>query len=110
MKKRSPTVSRRQFLKAGALGGAALMARSGLGQDAKPANADQRPNFLLIITDQQGLDTISGLGCPGIHTPHMDRLTGSGISFMQSHSTNPLCSPARSSIFSGRPTMETGVL
>ena len=103
-------LSRRELLKAGALGGAALMTGRAMAQDAKATNPDTRPNVLLIITDQQGLDTISALGCSGLHTPNMDRLAKRGVSFMQSHSTNPLCSPARSSIFSSRPTQETGVI
>ncbi|NOZ22918.1 MAG: sulfatase-like hydrolase/transferase [Planctomycetes bacterium] len=110
MKKPSTGISRRQFLKAGAVGGAALITRSSPAQDAKPTHADTRPNILLVITDQQGLDTLSGLGCAGIKTPNMDRVARGGISFVQSHSTNPLCSPARSSIFTGRPTLETGVV
>jgi len=104
-------ISRRNFLKTGALGGAALatgcLAR---GQAPPPAGAQSRPNFLFIMTDQQGLDTMSAVGCPDIDTPNMDRLVRSGVTFMQSYSTNPLCSPARSSLLTGRPTLETGVV
>ncbi len=108
--KESPTVSRRQFLRVGALGGAAVGTATALGRDVRAAKPDQRPNFLFIITDQQGLDTISALGCSDAHTPNMDRLVRSGVAFMQSHTSNPLCSPARSSLFTGRPTSETGVI
>ncbi len=104
-------ISRRDFLKTGTLGGAALatgcLAR---GQAPRPACTQGRPNFLFIITDQQGLDTMSAVGCADVDTPNMDRLVRSGVSFMQSYSTNPLCSPARSSLFTGRPTLETGVI
>jgi arylsulfatase A-like enzyme len=103
-------MDRRQFLKAGALGAAAIAGGAGGAVSAPSVRTGRRPNVLLVITDQQGLDTISALGCTHAHTPAMDRLASRGVSFMGSHSTNPLCSPARSSIFTGRPTLETGVV
>ena len=100
-------MTRRAFLQAGAASAVALSTRPAA---AAPGAGNARPNFLFIITDQQGLDTISALGCPDARTPHMDRLVRSGVSFGESYSTNPLCSPARSSMFTGRPTLETGVV
>lgn len=70
---------------------------------------EKKPNILLIITDQQHINTISGLGCPYIYTPAMDKLAETGVSFLQSYSPNPVCSPARASIFTGRTPSETGV-
>jgi len=66
-------------------------------------------NILLIITDQQHIDTIAAGGCRHLQTPALDRLKTSGISLTQSYSSNPVCSPARSSIFTGRTSSETGV-
>jgi len=68
------------------------------------------PNILFVTTDQQHIDTIAAAGCPHVSTPNIDRLVREGVSFSQSYSTNPLCSPARSSWFTGRPTLETGVV
>ena len=102
-------VTRRQFLKTSAIGGAALMTGTAFSTGV-PAARDRRPNLLFITTDQQGLDTISANGCRDIHTPNMDRLARSGVSFLESHTTNPLCSPARSSMFTGRMPSETGVV
>ena len=67
------------------------------------------PNILLICTDQQHLDTISACGNPHLRTPAMDSLVERGTTFRQSYCTYPLCSPARSSIFTGRMASETGV-
>ena len=100
-----PKWTRRDVLRAGAAGAVALTTRR-----AFSAPKGRRPNVLFIVTDQQGLDTISALGCKDIRTPHMDRLCRRGVAFGESYSTNPLCSPARSSMFSGRPTLETGVV
>lgn len=101
-------ISRRQFLKTGAAGSATFAASAAIGAPSPAREA--RPNFLFIITDQQGLDTISAAGCTDVHTPNMDRLARRGVFFSESYSTNPLCSPARSSMFTGRPTLETGVI
>lgn len=67
------------------------------------------PNILLIMTDQQHIDTISAAGCPYLNTPAMDRLLRRSVSFTESYSPNPVCSPARSAIFTGRTSTETGV-
>jgi choline-sulfatase len=63
----------------------------------------------LIITDQQHIDTIAAGGCRHVRTPALDRLKTHGVSFAQSYSSNPLCSPARSAIFTGRTSSEAGV-
>ena len=101
----STPCTRRAVLKAGAAGVAALASRR-----AFSAPKGHKPNVLFIITDQQGLDTISALGCKDIRTPNIDRLCQRGVAFAESYSANPLCSPARSSMFTGRPTLETGVV
>jgi len=67
------------------------------------------PNILLIVTDQQHIDTISAFGNSQVSTPGLDRLAERGTAFRQSYCTYPLCSPARSSIFTGRMPSETGV-
>ncbi|MEW6360419.1 MAG: sulfatase-like hydrolase/transferase [Planctomycetota bacterium] len=97
--------TRRRFLQTAALGAGRLMSGVAFGQ----AKA-QRPNFLFIISDQLGLDAIAAHGCPDVHTPNMDRFVQRGVTFMESHSTNPVCSPARSSLFTGRMPTETGVI
>ncbi len=61
-------------------------------------------------TDQQSLDTISALGCRHVQTPHLDRMAERGVSFRQSYSADPLCMPARTAWYTGRPSSETGVV
>lgn len=81
--------------------------------------ATKRPNILIIVTDQQNIDAIAAYKkyfrdkewhCHWIKTPNLDKLVEKGYSFLESFSTNPVCSPARSSIFTGRYTIETGVI
>lgn len=70
----------------------------------------QKPNFLFIICDQLSLDSIQAYGCRDVSTPNIDRLIKGGTSFLESHSTSPVCSPARSSLMTGRMPVETGVI
>lgn len=78
----------------------------------------KKPNILIIVSDQQGIDTISAYKEHFSHhaylghwlkTPNFDRMVAGGYSFLESHSTNPVCCPARSSFFTGRYATETGV-
>ncbi|MHB8901749.1 MAG: sulfatase family protein [Thermoguttaceae bacterium] len=104
--------NRRQFLKSTAVGAGVLA--SGMTQPARavhtPALGRSKPNFLFLLCDQLGLDAIGAHGCADVHTPNIDRLIGRGVTFTQSHSTSPVCSPARSSLFTGRMPVETGVI
>ena len=70
----------------------------------------ERPNIILIITDQQRYDTIRALGFPHVDTPHLDRLVNDGVSFSQCHVTAPSCAPSRASLFTGYYPHTTGVL
>jgi arylsulfatase A-like enzyme len=91
------------------MAGAAMAA----SMDSPYAHAAAGPtarNIVLIISDQFGIDAISAHGCAYIHTPNIDRLIENGTSFIESHSTNPVCSPARSSMMTGRMPSETGVV
>ena len=104
-------LSRREFVKAGTVGLGALVSGGGCAAFAvEGASKKVRPNFLFIVCDQLGLDAISAHGCGDVHTPNIDRLVRRGVSFMESHSTSPVCSPARSSLFTGRMPVETGVI
>jgi arylsulfatase len=72
--------------------------------------SDQRPNIILIITDQQRVDTIQALGFPHVDTPNLDRLVAEGVAFTQCHVTAPSCVPSRASLFTGYYPHTTGVL
>lgn len=63
--------------------------------------ADERPNIILISTDQQRYDTIAELGFSYMDTPVQDRLVREGVSFDNCFITAPLCVSARASLFSG---------
>jgi len=62
---------------------------------------NERPNILLITSDQQHWNT---LGClnPEIQTPHLDRLAKEGTLFQRAYCPNPTCTPTRASIITGK--------
>jgi arylsulfatase A-like enzyme len=61
-----------------------------------------RPNVLLIISDQHRSDCLGCYGNERIRTPHIDRLAGEGVRLDRAYVTNPLCTPSRASILTGR--------
>ncbi|MBM3744945.1 MAG: DUF229 domain-containing protein [Acidobacteria bacterium] len=69
----------------------------------------ERPNIVLLMTDQQAGAAVSANGNRYLHTPAMDSLAAGGVSFTESYTTYPVCSPARSSWFTSRMPHETGV-
>ena len=103
--------TRRGFLQAGLAGaGGALVGATATAGAAPALLKRHAPNLLLILCDQLGLDAIGRHGCPDVQTPNLDRLIQRGTTFLESYSTSPVCSPARSSLMTGRMPVETGVV
>ncbi len=63
--------------------------------------ATKHPNILWIFSDQQPGYSLSCNGDPNSHTPHLDRLSGSGFNFRNAVSGFPLCCPFRGSLLTG---------
>ncbi|MET9736102.1 sulfatase [Streptomyces sp. NPDC006458] len=99
-----PQVSRRGFL-AGTAAVAAATAVPAVAQvaGASAASAATRPNILLIVTDDNPKHTDWAL------QKTISWLGGQGVTFTHGHVTTPLCSPSRSSIFSGQYAHNHGV-
>ncbi len=70
----------------------------------------QRPNILLIITEQNYADVMSSvMGERYVKTPNLDALAKRGLRFDRAYAPNPICIPSRNSIFSGYYPFETGL-
>ena len=65
------------------------------------AALSERPNVLLILTDDLGYLDLSCQGATDIQTPHIDRLAGSGIRFTDGYVTAPQCGPSRAGLLTG---------
>lgn len=63
---------------------------------------NQKPNILLILTDQQNAGMASCYGNPYLSTPAIDSLANRGMRFNRAYCTNPVCIPSRFSLMTGR--------
>ncbi len=59
------------------------------------------PNILWICTDQQRYDTVGALNNSQLHTPNIDKLVASGVSFERAYCQSPICTPSRASFLTG---------
>lgn len=74
------------------------------------AQETRPPNILFVMTDQHFADAMScRMGDQYIYTPAMDSLAKRGTVFAKAYVSNPLCMPARNSIFTGKYPHQTGV-
>lgn len=60
-----------------------------------------RPNIVLIVSDDHGIDALGCYGNPRVDTPSLDALAADGIRFTHAFCTTPSCSPSRSVILTG---------
>lgn len=68
-----------------------------------------RPNLILIMTDDQGYADLSLHGNPQLQTPAMDSIAKDGVQFSRFY-VSPVCSPTRASLLTGRYNYRTGVV
>ena len=78
-----------------------------LAANAEHACAAQRPNILLILTDDQGWWDLGIHGNTKIDTPSMDRIAREGVRFSRFY-VQPVCGPTRCGLMTGRYFPRTG--
>ena len=71
--------------------------------------ADERPNILLVVTDQQRGDCLGIDGHPVLQTPYLDACAAEGACFRRAYSAHPQCIPARRTLMTGRRAVNHGV-
>jgi arylsulfatase A-like enzyme len=69
----------------------------------------QKPNVIIILTDDQGWGDIGFNGNPYLHTPTIDSFAFSAASF-SNFFVNPICAPTRASLLTGRYNLSAGVI
>ncbi len=69
----------------------------------------QRPNILLLYTDQQRLDSLGCYGSDFVDTPNIDRLAAQGARFDNIYVQAPVCMPSRMSFLTGRYCSSLGI-
>lgn len=73
---------------------------SGINVSAETAT-DERPNIILIVSDDQGYADLSPSAAPDITTPGLERLGNSGMRFTQAYVTAPICNASRLGLMTG---------
>ena len=77
---------------------------------ALPIHAQsQKPNFLLIFTDDQGFGDVSAYRKADLKTPHIDRIAAEGMLFTNMRANATVCSPSRAALLTGRFPDRVGV-
>lgn len=75
--------------------------------------AEDRPNILLILSDDHSVPHVGCYGDANCRrfkiTPHLDAFAAEGMRFNHAHTTAPQCAPSRISVFTGRTPVALGV-
>jgi arylsulfatase A-like enzyme len=80
------------------------------GQDESPdvtelaaGRIDERPNIIVVFTDDQGYADLGANGVAGdIKTPHLDQLADDGVRMTAGYVTAPQCTPSRAALLTGK--------
>ncbi len=70
-------------------------------------SAEERPNVILVMTDDQGYGDLSCHGNPILQTPHLDQLASESIRFTNFH-VSSFCTPTRAALMTGHYPARTG--
>ena len=62
----------------------------------------ERPNLVVVMSDQHNSQVLGCAGDPIIRTPHLDRLAAEGVRFAQTYAGSPLCVPSRATFLTGQ--------
>ncbi|MCH7535888.1 MAG: sulfatase-like hydrolase/transferase, partial [Bacteroidetes bacterium] len=80
------------------------------GQQGRKGNADNPPNILFILTDDQRWDALGYTGNKVIQTPNLDKLAAQGTYFENAFVTTAICCVSRASILTGQYARFSGVM
>jgi len=69
----------------------------------------EKPNVVIILTDDQGYGDLGCMGSADLKTPNLDAIAGNGIRFTSMYSASPVCSPSRAALLTGRYPGNAGV-
>jgi arylsulfatase A-like enzyme len=85
-----------------------LALSAGCSQQSDTAPVE-RPNVIVMLSDDQATFTLGCEGHPWSQTPALDQLAQRGIRFSNSFVTTSLCSPSRASLLTGQYSRRHGV-
>lgn len=77
--------------------------------DRLTGRVGERPDILVVMTDQQRWDSLGHAGNAFVRTPHLDALAARSLRFRHAVTPFPLCSPARACLWTGLHAHRHGV-
>ena len=82
---------------------------------AFPAGAAERPNIIILLTDDLGYGDLGCYGATRVQTPNVDRLAAEGLRFTTAYAPASTCTPTRYSLLTGQyawrqPAKKTSIL
>jgi arylsulfatase A len=69
----------------------------------------QKPNFIVIFTDDQGYGDLACYGHPSIKTPNLDKMAAEGQRWTNFYSAANVCTPSRAALMTGRLPVRNGM-
>jgi len=105
-------ITRRSFLKRSAMrafgaAGALIPAASLYARENK---RNRRPNIVMYISDDHGVDFLGCYGNKDIQTPNIDTLAKEGMLFTNMFAASPTCAPSRSVLWTGLYSARNGCM
>jgi arylsulfatase A len=80
-----------------------------LGCSSSQKSENRLPNFIIIFTDDLGYGDLSCFGNPTIKTPNLDRMASEGQKWTQFYVADPVCTPSRAGLMTGRYPFRNGM-
>lgn len=80
-----------------------------LGCASPPPETASKPNFIVVLTDDQGYGDLGAHGNELIRTPNLDRMAAEGVEFERFY-VEPVCAPTRAALMTGRYHYRTGIV
>jgi arylsulfatase A-like enzyme len=80
----------------------ALLASLVIDSDRATAADAERPNILLLLSDDHSYPFLSAYGSPNVKTPVLDQLAAEGMKFHRFFTAAPQCVPSRAALMTGR--------
>ena len=101
------TLTRREFVKTAAATIPVIASGAGL---SAAEEISKRPNIVFVFADQMRAHALGCMGNKQVITPHLDKLAGEGLLVTNGISAQPVCTPYRAQLMTGRYGHSTGVI
>jgi arylsulfatase A len=101
-----------KLLSSGLIAMTGLLSIGVASQKYKPAgdkSKTEKPNFIVIFTDDLGYGDLGVFGHPTIRTPNLDRMAYEGQKWTQFYVAASVCTPSRAGLLTGRLPVRSGM-